>query len=58
MSKIIEDVIEKIELTDKIRILEARLSVLQQSAVRDEPALWGKFFKEDPLDSFPVVKRN
>ena len=51
MSKIIEDVIEKIELTDKIRILEARLSVLQQSALRDESALWGKFFKMELLDS-------
>ena len=57
MSKIIEDVIEKIQLTDKIRILEARLSVLQQSALRDEPALWGKFFKMELLDSPHVVKR-
>ena len=58
MSKIIEGVLEKIVLNDKIRTLEARLSVLQRSSVREQGALWGHLFKEDPLDSFPVVKRN
>jgi hypothetical protein len=58
MSKIIEEVLEKIVLSDRIRTLEARLSVLQRSSVRDQGALWGHLFKEDPLDSFPVVKRN
>tara|TARA_R110000772_G_scaffold8892_1_gene29231 strand:- start:837 stop:1001 length:165 start_codon:yes stop_codon:yes gene_type:complete len=51
VSKIIEDVLEKIELTDKIATLEARLSVLQRSAVRDEGALWGKFFKKSQGES-------
>jgi hypothetical protein len=57
VSKIIEDVLEKIVLNDKIRTLETRLSVLQRSSVRDQGALWGHLFKEDPLDKFPVVKR-
>jgi hypothetical protein len=40
MSKIIEGVLEKIVLNDKIRTLETRLSVLQRSSVREQGALW------------------
>ena len=57
MSKIIEDVIEKIELKDKIATLEARLAVLQRSSIRDQSALWGRFFKQEPINNSPVVKK-
>jgi hypothetical protein len=57
MSKIIEDVIEKIQLKDKIATLEARLAVLQRSSVRDQSALWGRFFKQEPINNSPVVKK-
>jgi hypothetical protein len=57
MSKIIEDVIEKIQLKDKIATLEARLAVLQRSSIRDQSALWGRFFKQEPINNSPVVKK-